>query len=203
MEEKKDLKYISKIQKKDIVTDKNGFRVCSIDESYKIPQSFINDVKKITNLDGSIEYNKGLNWRANYPIKWTDELIEQVFRLFIKYAKKVGGRPKSESKRSKRVTILFNEKEYCQLKKIVEKSGGIEVSTLIRTLLFENKIPLKYEDKNSKELVFQLTKIGNNINQIAYYFNVKKTLNPVLTIKQINELNKIKELLENIFNKLD
>ncbi|MCQ2960635.1 MAG: MobC family plasmid mobilization relaxosome protein [Bacteroidales bacterium] len=194
----KEIKHISKISKADIITDQYGFRIKSVTEEYRVPPTFVDDLWMLTKVKGTIEYYQGLNWRSNYPILWNKELLDKVFRLFKKYAKRQGGRPIKEQKKTRRYTILFSENEYQKLKKLQDKTNKKDLSKLISSILFEKEIKVQYVDKQTENITYELHKIGVNINQIAHYFNIKKELNPELSRQQIEALEKIKTILEDI-----
>ena len=62
-------------------------------------------------------------------------------------------------------------------------------------MIFDKKITIQTEDKNLSKLTFQIAKIGNNLNQIAHYFNIKKEENPSITNEHLKTFDEIKFLL--------
>lgn len=194
----KEIKHISKISKNDIITDQYGFRIKSVTEEYRVPPTFVDDLWMLTKVKGTIEYYQGLNWRSNYPILWNKELLDKVFRLFKKYAKRQGGRPESENKKNRIIKVYLSEDEYEKIKKTKENSKEKSISNLVKKCILKKEIRIKYEDKQTEKIAYEMHKIGVNINQIAHYFNIKKELNPELSRQQIEALEKIKTILEDI-----
>ena len=76
-------------------------------------------------------------------------------------------------KRYIRVDIMLNEEEHRKLKSDVEKTK-MSTSGYIRNLIMGSKVREKPDDR-FYDVMFQMTKIGNNLNQIAHkanYLNV-------------------------------
>ena len=200
MDEKKDLKFIPQIKKSDIITDRYGFRVASIDESYKTPPTLIEDMEELTGQKGNIEYFRGLSWRTNYPIKWTPELTDQVFQKFKKYAKKAGGRPKKESK-SKELHLKLTKEEYEKFETVLKDSKEKYTAQKIKEIVFKRKITLRHEDVNLKKLTWEIAKIGTNVNQIAHICNMQAEKNEPLTKEILESLNRIEAELYRVLDK--
>jgi len=70
-----------------------------------------------------------------------------------------------------RKTIRFNEDEYAYINKQLEEHH-LSFATVARSAILNQKIVSKLEI----EMVFQVNKIGINLNQIAYYVNTKKCI---------------------------
>jgi len=93
--------------------------------------------------------------------------------------------------RDKRLWIRLTESEDKEIKNKA-KEMGVSVSKYLRTRIFKSEASLiNAVDflKAYKERVYELKKIGNNINQLARYVNyIEKTgqMNPAL----MEELNK-------------
>lgn len=189
-----DKKKIGKIKSDDIRYNQYGFQISSIDETFILPSSFREEIATITG-EGDIDYYYGLNWSTKEKISWTDEQKKKLLLQFRKYANHQGGRPVSEDKRNKRVTIYFTQKEIENLKSIMQKTKIKDFNSYLRARIFNNKISIQTEDKNLAELVFQLAKIGNNLNQIAHYFNIKKEENPSTINEHLKIFDEIKFLL--------
>ncbi len=71
------------------------------------------------------------------------------------------------SQRIRKMTFRLNEKEYEQIKEKVEESGISQQQFLLKTALEKDIIHIK----EFQTLIFQLKKIGVNINQIAKHCN--------------------------------
>ena len=67
--------------------------------------------------------------------------------------------------------------------------AGITVSSYIRNAVSSSKPPIR---KFDKAMMVQISKIGNNLNQIARYVNLKKSIDQIV-LKHIisidNDLN--------------
>ena len=70
-----------------------------------------------------------------------------------------------------RKTIRFNEDEYAYINKQLEEHH-LSFATVARSAILNQQIVSKLEI----EMVFQVNKIGINLNQIAYYVNTKKCI---------------------------
>jgi predicted DNA-binding protein len=95
----------------------------------------------------------------------------------------------------KRITIRIPNELYEKLKQQSDETG-YTLSEIIRMKLQKGnrgEIPNK---KLTKEFVYELNRIGNNINQIAKHCNTKKAIDRLAVL----ELAKIKELLEKLTN---
>ena len=64
--------------------------------------------------------------------------------------------------------------------------SGLNKSSYIRHVLINAKPPIH---KFDKAMIIQVSKIGNNINQIAKYVNIYKVIDGVV-LKQIIDVNK-------------
>ena len=83
-------------------------------------------------------------------------------------------RPKKEKTltKTKDVHLRMNETEYALL---IERASNMTVSEFVRNALNNQNVIIKYEITADvpeiKQLISQFGKIGNNLNQIARYFN--------------------------------
>lgn len=193
------VKHIGKIKSDDISYNGYGFKISKIDEDCVLPKTFVGDITEITGT-GEIDYYYGLNWSTKERVEWSVENKKKLLLQFQMYAKRLGGRPPIEEKekRNKKKTICFTEREYEKLKTEAEKTRSKDFNAYLRARILDKKITILTEDKNLSKLLFQLAKIGNNINQIAHFFNIKKEENPSMNNEQIIILNDIKSLLMDI-----
>ena len=88
--------------------------------------------------------------------------------------------------KDKRVTIRFTDDEYNQLKEKADELD-ISLSTYIRKKTLGNRE--KISTKCDKELLYEINRIGNNLNQIAKYCNTTKTIDK-LVLKSLVEIEK-------------
>lgn len=72
------------------------------------------------------------------------------------------------------ISVWLNEKEYQQLKEQCEISG-LSISTLLRKRIADTDIRPKPPEEYAA-LLRELSAIGNNINQIAYWANAQKSI---------------------------
>jgi len=94
----------------------------------------------------------------------------------------------------KRITIRIPNELYEKLKQQTDETG-YTLSEIIRIKLQGNRGEIKNK-KLTKEFVYELNRIGNNINQIAKHCNTNKVIDRLAVL----ELAKIKELLEKLTN---
>ena len=89
-------------------------------------------------------------------------------------------------KKEKRVTIRFTEDEYNKLKTKADELG-ISLSTYIRKKALGNRE--RISSKCNKELLYEMNRIGNNLNQIARHCNITKTIDK-LVLQSLVEIEK-------------
>lgn len=95
--------------------------------------------------------------------------------------------------KDKRVTIRFTQDEYNKLKDEATKLG-ITLSSYLRNKILGNRGNLL--TKCDKELLYELNRIGNNLNQIAKHCNINKSIDK-LALKELVEIERqLKRLLE-------
>ncbi len=86
-------------------------------------------------------------------------------------------RPKKEKelKRSHLITLRLSDVEYETITTAAEEAG-LNVSSYIRKMLSEGKINIKYQiaadTGEIQKLATEFSRIGNNLNQIAKFFNM-------------------------------
>ncbi|XZH53434.1 plasmid mobilization protein (plasmid) [Clostridium perfringens] len=94
-------------------------------------------------------------------------------------------------KREKQIKFYVNEKEYDQIKKKVEKSKLKQQEYLIKSALNKKIIVID----GLKEILLELSREGNNLNQIAKKINEGEQKD----IKEMkNKLNNLWGLIEKI-----
>lgn len=89
--------------------------------------------------------------------------------------------------RPKQIVIRVNEKEKAKIDRLVEKSGQSQQSFLLHAIL--NK-PI-YNTDGLKEVLPELKRIGNNLNQIARSCNEGNQATHDEVKKQSEELNEV------------
>lgn len=89
-----------------------------------------------------------------------------------------------------RKTLRFSKEEFDKIQLELEKSN-ISFSDFARSAILKKKIKLPIE----KELIYQISKIGNNLNQIARAVNSKDR---VAVLTQLVEIEKQLKALRNV-----
>ena len=94
--------------------------------------------------------------------------------------------------KEKRVTIRLTQEEYEKLK---EKANtlGITTSAYIRKILGNRE---KVLTKCDKELLYELNRIGNNLNQIAKHCNINKSVDKLVLQELVAIEQQLQKLLE-------
>jgi hypothetical protein len=83
--------------------------------------------------------------------------------------KKKGGRPPSEQKRDQQITVLLTKLEKLAIKKRAEKAG-LNLSDYGRQMVLTGKAQVRLTPEEN-EVLNQVAKLGNNLNQIAHKAN--------------------------------
>ena len=105
--------------------------------------------------------------------------------------------------RSKNIKVRVTEKEYEELKKAAEDEG-INVSGYIRRLIYQRDPELVWLDRLDRadqrlgEMIFQLRKVGVNINQIAHRINGTDMLLDSAVIEYLKKLSELSGRLEHV-----
>lgn len=77
-------------------------------------------------------------------------------------------------KRKKQIVFFLNDEEYQHFQQQLEKSG-LTKADYLRKLIMNQNIKPRLPDEYAK-VVYKLSKIGGNINQIAHRANASKYL---------------------------
>lgn len=87
-----------------------------------------------------------------------------------------------------KISVRFSEDQKNNIE-LNAAIAGITVSSYIRNAVFSSKPPIH---KFDKAMMVQISKIGNNLNQIARYVNLNKSIDQIV-LKHIisidNDLN--------------
>ena len=75
-------------------------------------------------------------------------------------------------RRNRHISVWMNDKEYAKLKRKAN-TAGLGLDPFIRKLVAGTEIKPKPPEEYAK-LLRELSAIGNNINQIAYWSNYRK-----------------------------
>jgi hypothetical protein len=95
-----------------------------------------------------------------------------------------------------KVTIRLDEITKQKLLELQSASEENNISKIIKQCINSSiiTIPTKQKTKDYKRVIYLLSNIANNINQIARYTNINKELD----IKVLEELQKINEFINNL-----
>jgi len=95
--------------------------------------------------------------------------------------------------RTKRVTVRFTDDEYNRLK---EKATQFDMtlSDFIRTKLLTKREKVR-PSKCDKSLLYEINRIGNNLNQIAKHCNITKSIDKLVLQSLVEIEKKLNELL--------
>ncbi len=123
-------------------------------------------------------------------------------------ARNKGGRRRlGEDKRTYEIKLRFNRKELKMIRNIISSYNldfdkrGVVGPFLRRLLLNNQTVEEKKLPDMSSNLIYQINKIGTNINQLTAVARSKNLRNP--SAKLDSEIEKSNLLLENIFELLN
>ena len=98
-------------------------------------------------------------------------------------------------KRSHYIGVWLNENEYSRLKKDCEISG-LSVSSVVRKMIAGTQLRPRPPDQYAA-LLRELSAIGNNINQIAFWANAQKSVREAEIVDAAVLTRKAWELVKN------
>lgn len=90
----------------------------------------------------------------------------------------------TKNNRNSRISIRLNSDEKAKLE-LHSSLAGLTPSAYIRHILLKAKTPTSKYDKT---MIIQISKIGNNLNQIARHLNHNHAIDGIV-LKQIIEIN--------------
>ena len=95
-----------------------------------------------------------------------------------------------------KITIRLDETTKQKLLELQQESEETNVSKIIKQCINRSiiTIPTKQHTQDYKRVLYLLSNIANNINQIARYANINKELD----VKVLEELQKINEFINNL-----
>jgi len=105
-------------------------------------------------------------------------------------------------KRTKRVEVQFTEEEYLLL---LEKKTKARLAEWVRETCLGSELSKKVKPapKVDPALLVAVSKIGSNLNQIARYLNMDKTLSAQEKVKVLLELASIEQSLGELVGNAD
>jgi transcriptional regulator with XRE-family HTH domain len=117
-------------------------------------------------------------------------------------------REEGKKKRGIRKTIRFTEEEVKKLQRLAE-AKGLTISELIRLKVLDLPIPnrisperLAKKNEDFRKLLYEVNKIGVNINQIARYCNKYREVDVYVLEKLLEIERNLKKLLETAYRGL-
>ena len=97
--------------------------------------------------------------------------------------------------RSRHVSVWMNDKEYRHLRKQAELAG-MGIDPFIRSLVSSAQLRPRPPDQYTA-LLRELSAIGNNVNQIAYWANATRSIREAEIIEAATLAHKAWELVKN------
>ncbi len=93
--------------------------------------------------------------------------------------------------KNKTISFRLTPSEKEKLNELIEQHKVKNISDFIRQIILTGKFKTTKQAQNYERLLYEINKIGNNINQIAKLCNIEKQID----IKALEELAKIEEEL--------
>ena len=95
-----------------------------------------------------------------------------------------------------KITIRLDDQTKQKLLELQNESEETNISKIIKQCINSSiiGIPNKQHTKDYKKVIYLLSNVANNINQIARYTNINKEID----IKVLQELEKINNFLNNL-----
>ncbi|MBO7144739.1 MAG: plasmid mobilization relaxosome protein MobC [Salinivirgaceae bacterium] len=119
--------------------------------------------------------------------------------------KNKGGRPRlTIGAKNKTLKMCVTDKQFQELQVKLKASQYRGMSDLLRAMVFDRRITILTEDTNLHKLLFELSKIGTNINQIAKRCNIDSIGGQPARLKLSDKYNisKAVSIMEEILNKV-
>lgn len=102
---------------------------------------------------------------------------------------------KNLSSKNERLYVRVTPVEKALIEKNMSSTGYGNMSSYIRHMALEGKVVVE-ESKVDDKLIYEVNKIGNNINQIAKQLNSGETAKEVDVLEIKSEMKKIWQLLK-------
>jgi len=93
--------------------------------------------------------------------------------------------------RTKSIKIRLTPTELNKIEQLAEESSARNLSDFIRQVVLTGKFKVPKVSQNFENLLYEINKIGNNINQISKHCNINNSVD----IKVLEQLTKIEEKL--------
>ena len=101
--------------------------------------------------------------------------------------------------RNRKLTIHLFEEEL-QLLETKSKEAGVSKSEYIRNMIIfgSSQRNTNFSEEEAEKLIYEVGKIGNNINQIARYVNMQKSVDGVDMNNLIEEFGELQRLIAEV-----
>jgi hypothetical protein len=97
-----------------------------------------------------------------------------------------------QEKRTELISFRLTPTEKDKLSSLITEYNIDNVSDFIRQVILTQKFKTRTATQNYERLLYEINKIGNNINQIARLYNTRGEVD----IKVLEQLAKIEEMLD-------
>lgn len=94
--------------------------------------------------------------------------------------------------RTRSIKVRLTPSELDKLEELAQENSAKNLSDFIRQVIFTGKFKTTIQAQNYERLLYEVNKIGNNINQIAKLCNI----NGGVDIQVLEQLSKVEELLD-------
>lgn len=118
--------------------------------------------------------------------------------------KNSGGRPPLKlGAKNKTIKMCVTDEQFRELQAKLKASQYRGLSELLRAMVFDRRITILTEDSNLRTLLFELSKIGTNINQIAKRCNIDAIGGQSVHLKLSDKyiINKAASIIEDAIKK--
>lgn len=101
--------------------------------------------------------------------------------------------------RTKQINVYLFEEEL-QLLETKSKEAGVSKSEYIRNVIIfgSSQRNTNFSEEEAEKLIYEVGKIGNNINQIARYVNMQKSVDGVDMNNLIEEFGELQRLIAEV-----
>lgn len=96
-----------------------------------------------------------------------------------------------------RITIRLNDEQYGKLLDYSNASKQ-NINKLLRELI-DKKVPRAMNPKDIQTLIKEVSRIGNNVNQISKIANTYHTISDTLLNQLVNDISELKEYIRHNF----
>lgn len=95
-------------------------------------------------------------------------------------------------KRTENIKVRLTPSEKEKLQNIITENNIKNISDFIRQIVLTGKFKTTQQAQNYERFLYEVNKIGNNLNQIARLCNINKEVD----IRVLEKLSKIEDMLD-------